>query len=111
MSTARSSEPATRRLVSAPRPAGAAAGPGLAGDPQRPLWIRVVAGGLIAAALVGVVALVGRNSRDSQLAVAGSAVNGLIAFASTSDDGSEQTDIYVVAPDGLCYWFGERQSS
>ena len=27
------------------------------------------------------------------------------------DDGSSWKVFYVVAPDGLCYWFGERQES
>lgn len=27
------------------------------------------------------------------------------------DDGSSWKVFYVVAPDGLCYWFGERQAS
>jgi Tol biopolymer transport system component len=62
--------------------------------------IRLVAGGLVAAGLVAVLALVVRNGSESEPAVAPPAANGLIAFAGNQGDGSAQSDIYVVARDG-----------
>jgi WD40-like Beta Propeller Repeat len=61
--------------------------------------IRLVVGGLVAAGLVAVLALVVRNGGENQTA-AGVPANGLIAFAGNPGDGSAQSDIYVVAPDG-----------
>jgi Tol biopolymer transport system component len=72
-----------------------------AGDRRRrPSRIRLVAGGLIAAGLVAVLALVVRNGSESEPAIAPPVRNGLIAFAGNAGDGSAQSDIYVVAPDG-----------
>jgi Tol biopolymer transport system component len=67
---------------------------------RRPSRIRLVAGGLVAAGLVAVLALVVRNGGDSEPAVAPPAANGLIAFAGNPGGGSAQSDIFVVAPDG-----------
>jgi dipeptidyl aminopeptidase/acylaminoacyl peptidase len=67
---------------------------------QRPSRVRLIAGLVAAAGLVGVLVLVGRSNRDSESGVAPPAENGLIAFVGESDDNPETTDIYLVAPDG-----------
>ena len=38
-------------------------------------------------------------------------VKELSAFDIEQHDGVAWKVFYVVAPDGLCYWFGERQTS
>jgi Tol biopolymer transport system component len=62
--------------------------------------IRLIAGCLIAAGLVAALVLVGRNSRETQPAIAPSGGNGLIAFAVATGGNSLLSDIHVVAPDG-----------
>ena len=65
------------------------------GRRRRPSRIRFVAGGLVAAALVAVLALVIRNGGEGEPAVAPPVANGLIAFAGNPGVGSAQSDIYV----------------
>ena len=67
---------------------------------RRPWRIRLVVGGLTAAGLVAVLALAGRNSREGEPTDALPAANGLIAISGDPADGTQPSDVTVVAPDG-----------